>query len=451
MNTPIYDFVSRYAAKQQLRLHMPGHKGVSFIGAEAFDITEVKGADSLYEALGIIKESEENAGRLFGAQSFYSTEGSSHVIRAMLYLAVLFAREKGKKPHVLAGRNVHKVFLSAAALLDLTVSWLYPKGGDAYLSCTVDTAELQRIFDNENTRPTALYLTSPDYLGRTVDVAAVSALCRRYDVLLLVDNAHGAYLRFLSPSRHPMDLGADMCADSAHKTLPVLTGGAYLHIRKNAPVFLPREAKRALMLFGSTSPSYLTLASLDKANAYMENGYRERLDNFVKIVKKCKSELTKLGFSLYGDEPLKITIAPKSFGYCGVDVAAYLHKNGIVCEFADADFTVLMLTPENTSDDLQRLVSVLSALPRSSPIGDVPPLTVKSSAITSVREACFAPSEAVAVEKSLGRILADASVGCPPAVPILVAGERITRAAIDAFLYYGVHTVSVVKESEGEA
>lgn len=446
MKTPIYDFVTRYCEKQPLRLHMPGHKGVSFIGTEALDLTEVEGADSLYEASGIIKESEENASRLFGAHTLYSTEGSSHAIRAMLYLAVLFAREQGKLPHVLAGRNAHKVFLSAAALLDLSVSWLYPKDGDGYLSCTVNTAELQRIFDSEDTRPTALYLTSPDYLGHTVDVAAISALCRRYGVLLLVDNAHGAYLRFLSPSLHPMDLGADMCADSAHKTLPVLTGGAYLHIRKDAPSIFIREAKRALMLFGSTSPSYLTLASLDKANAYLADGYREQLCDFVKIVEKCKIELTKHGFCLYGNEPLKITLAPKSFGYSGADVASYLYKSGIVCEFADADYTVFMLTPENTREDVQRLISVLSALPRRSPIGDAPPVAVKAPAPTSVREAYFAPSETVAVEKSLGRILADPSVGCPPAVPILVAGERITRAAINAFLYYGIDEVSVIKD-----
>ena len=90
-----------------------------------------------------------------------------------------------------------------------------------------------------------MYLTCPDYLGELPDVAALAAVCRRAGVLLAVDNAHGAYLKFLSPSRHPMDLGADLCCDSAHKTLPVVTGGAYLHIARQAPELLHRQGYTA--------------------------------------------------------------------------------------------------------------------------------------------------------------------------------------------------------------
>ena len=103
-----------------------------------------------------------------------------------------------------------------------------------------------------------MYVTSPDYLGGQSDVAALAEVSHRHGVPLLADNAHGAYLRFLSPSRHPMDLGADLCCDSAHKTLPVLTGGAYLHVGRAAPEPFRENARRALALFGSTSPSYLT-------------------------------------------------------------------------------------------------------------------------------------------------------------------------------------------------
>ena len=123
MRTPILDFVQRYADAKALRLHMPGHKGMPLLGMEALDITEIEGADSLYEASGIIRESEENASTLFGCETFYSTEGSSHCIRAMLYLVRLHAKENGKKPLILAGRGAHKTFLSAAALLDLDVYW----------------------------------------------------------------------------------------------------------------------------------------------------------------------------------------------------------------------------------------------------------------------------------------------------------------------------------------
>ena len=265
MNTPILDFVRRYAKQNHHRLHMPGHKGQGDLGVEALDITEIEGADSLYEADGIIRESEQNASELFGAHTYYSTEGSSQCIRAMLLLAVQNAKEQGKEPVVAIGRNAHKAALTAAALLDIDPIRITPPT-DNYLACPIDAAAIKTLFEGDN-KPTAVYLTSPDYLGNTLPIDDIARMCHEHGALLLVDNAHGAYLKFLKPSRHPIDLGADACCDSAHKTLPVLTGGAYLHVSKNAPASLMRQAKTALATFGSTSPSYLTLASLDAANA----------------------------------------------------------------------------------------------------------------------------------------------------------------------------------------
>ena len=257
INTPICDFVNRYNKSKTERWHMPGHKGSGALGIEAFDITEISGADSLYEADGIIKESEEIASSLFGAHTFYSTEGSSQCIRAMLYLALLKARNEKKPPIVWAARNAHKTFLSAIALLDMDVEWLYGSEKENYLSCTLCPEELEKGFKKAATLPTALYLTSPDYLGNIADVSAIAEICHRYNVLLLVDCAHGAYLKFLENSLYPTDLGADMCCSSAHKTLPVLTGGAYLHLAKSIDADPLAAAKDALALFGSTSPSYL--------------------------------------------------------------------------------------------------------------------------------------------------------------------------------------------------
>ena len=138
MNTPICYFVRQYMARNALRLHMPGHNGEKIIGVEPFDITEIQGADSLFHANGIIEESEKNAGKIFGANTFYSTEGSSLCIRTMVYLAVQYATENGVKPLFLAGRNAHKSFINALALTGGEVSWLYPKNSDNYLSCDID-------------------------------------------------------------------------------------------------------------------------------------------------------------------------------------------------------------------------------------------------------------------------------------------------------------------------
>ena len=308
MDTPICDFVEGYARSGRVRLHMPGHKGKPLLGMEPWDITEIPGADSLYEAEGIIRRSQENASVLFGCPTYYSAEGSSQCIRAMVFLAAQYAGSRGRRPLILAARNAHKTFLTAVAVLNVPVRWLYPEQGGAYLSCPVTPEDLEREL-TKGELPIAVYLTSPDYLGNQADISALAAVCRKHDVLLLVDNAHGAYLRFLPESAHPMDLGADLCCDSAHKTLPVVTGGAYLHISPQAPKEMGENALRALALFGSTSPSYLILQSLDRANAYLDGDYRQRLAAFLPRVEKLKEKLRGLGYELVGTEPLTITLA----------------------------------------------------------------------------------------------------------------------------------------------
>ena len=442
MKTPICDFMQAYADSDALRLHMPGHKGTGKI--ERLDITEIDGADSLYEADGIIRESEENASRLFGTQTLYSTEGCSQCIRAMLYLTALYAKSKGHRPLIAAARNVHKSFLSAVALLDVDVLWLYPQKQTGYLSCPVTGTDVAQAFSRAARTPDAVYLTSPDYLGTVAQVEAIGQVCRQYGALLLVDNAHGAYLRFLQPSMHPMDLGADICCDSAHKTLPVLTGGAYLHMSQSLPAMLREQAKNALMLFGSTSPSYLILRSLDAANAYLDDGYGTKLAAFVAKLQRVKDTLTDHGWRLWGEEPLKLTLMPKAYGYTGRELAQYLLEQTIVCEFSDPDYLVLMLTPETGDAGLCRLEQALLQLPPKPAVSQTPPVFHSCKGEMSIRDAMLAPCETVAAEESLGRILAAPGVGCPPAVPIVISGERIDEEALSCFAYYGVDCCTVV-------
>ena len=445
MNTPICDFVEKYTKSNFLRLHMPGHKGCGTLGVEQFDITEVDGADSLYEADGIIKESEQNASSLFGCPTFYSTEGSSQCIRAMLYLAMLKAKQEGKIPLIFAARNVHKTFLSAAALLDLQVEWLYPETADSYLCCDISAEGLERALSDMAKRPTAVYITSPDYLGNVADVASLAKVCHKHGALLLVDNAHGAYLKFLAKSQHPIDLGADLCCDSAHKTLPVLTGGAYLHLSEQIDKLLGDQAKNALALFGSTSPSYLIMQSLDAANVYLCD-YPEKLSVFIVQVEKLKDELAAHGFTLCGSEPLKITVSAKDYGYTGKEIADLILQQEIVSEFSDPDYIVFMLTPETGEAGLEKLNRAMLSIPHKSPIKDIPHKLQKAERVMSIRDAALSAAEILPTENCCGRILAAATVGCPPAVPILVCGERIDRHAVECFKYYSIQSCSVVKK-----
>lgn len=443
MRTPIADFVKEYAKRENSRLHMPGHKGQSFLGCEAYDITEIAGADSLYEADGIIAESEKYTAELFGTGgTFFSTEGSSQCIRTMLYLAVRYHGGSGR-PFVIAGRNAHKAFLYAAAVLDFDIVWLLPEEMHSLCSCHISPEQLEEALRRCEKPPAAVYLTSPDYLGGQLALGALAEVCHRHHTILAVDNAHGAYLHFLKKKEHPMDLGADICCDSAHKTLPVLTGGAYLQISGNAPEFFCQNAKQALALFGSTSPSYLTLASLDLCNAYLAGGYREKLAAAIEQIENVRKALRKAGWKVEETDPLKLTVqAPK--GRTGQELAERLRSLGVECEYADSEYIVFMMTPENKNEDYKRLVRAFGA----NACGNEDSVVlhpVQCVRACSVREAFFAPHERIPVQQATGRICGAPTVGCPPAIPIVVSGERMDEESVVLLQHYGIQTVEVLK------
>lgn len=453
MDTPIADFVCRYANENAARFHMPGHKGRAVLGCERLDITEIPGADTLYEASGIIARSEDNAAALFGsAGTFYATEGSSQCVKAMLALA-LAARPRSRV--VVAARNVHRSFVHAAALLDFETVWLWPDadGEDAgrmsLCRCPVSAAGLERTLSTLADPPAAVYVTSPDYLGGMADIAGLSAVCHAHHTLLLVDNAHGAYLHFLPQPIHPLDLGADLCCDSAHKTLPVLTGGAYLHVAHTSPLFagnLRQEVKRAMALFGSTSPSYLTLASLDRANASLAEDYPQRLAETVARLDDLKASLRARQWPVEASDPLRLTLRAVE-NLPGPMLAERLYRAGCVCEYAEDCFLVLMLTPENRRKDFSMLRAALDRCPgRPAPLSALPrPGGIRAC---SIRQAVFSPHEIIPTEQSGGRICAMPMAACPPAVPIVVAGEYIGPTEQALFCHFGVKSVEVMADRQ---
>ncbi len=443
MKTPIVDFVRDYAAKNMVRFHMPGHKGKAFLGCETFDITEIKGADELYVSDGIIGESENNASLLFGtAKTVYSTEGSSQCIRAMIHMAATVCSDKCRR-YILAARNVHKAFIYALAIEDIDVKWL-SRRTDSLCSCNITADDVRVALENAEYPPAAVYVTSPDYLGNRLDIKGIADVCHKFGTLLIVDNAHGAYLKFLHSGLHPMELGADMCCDSAHKTLPVLTGGAYLHISRNAPEYFSESAKDAMALFGSTSPSYLTLASLDRCNAYLSDDFPEKLKAKAEKVKNIKRLLCENGWSVIGTEPMKLTLlCPKECD--GFSVSERLRTSGFECEYADAEYVVMMISAETGDEELDALVRAMGKNTYAAPAAfsfEIP----TPCFVMTVREAVFSRSEVVPLSLVEGRVCAAPTVSCPPAIPIAVSGEIISKEHIALFRHYGISTVSVVKK-----
>lgn len=442
MKTPIVSFLKSYQEKSPVRMHMPGHKGAGILGFEGMDLTEIYGADELFAAEGIIKESEQNASSLFGCPTYYSTQGSTLCIQTMCTILCQDAKSKGKKPKILAGRNAHRSFIHAAALLDFEIEWLY--GNSDYLSCKIHAEDLEKAIIESH--PTAVYLTNPDYLGNLLDIKSLASVCKKHNVLLAIDNAHGAYLRFLEPSLHPIDLGADLCCDSAHKTLPVLTGGAYLHLSESLNQVWKNDVKHFMEYFSSTSPSYLIMASLDATNEVLNTTFRNSLSECVRSVASLKNTLVQHGYTILSGEPMKITISTKEFGYTGNEIANLLMECDIYPEFYDSDYIVLMPSPYNTKDDLKRLETCLCGIERKPILINKPPKLEQSKKAMNVRQALFSSSITLDVSKSLGQVCSSVTVSCPPAILPVIPGEVISESSIEVMKYYGIETVRVVKE-----
>ena len=442
MDTPIFDFVQNYIKSSLSRLHMPGHKGVSFLGCEGADITEIRGADELYAPDGIIKESEENASSLFGtSKTVYSAGGSSQSINAMLYLAYLRA-DKSQRPFVLAGRNAHKSFIYSLAKLDADVEWLYPETTDSICSCIVTAEGLEQKLNSLENKPFAVYITSPDYLGGMSDIPSISEVCKKHNIPLLVDNAHGSYLKFCEEDLHPIILGADMCCDSAHKTLPVLTGGGYLHIAKGDKYGFSQNAVNSMAVFGSTSPSYLILQSLDLCNKYIDEKIREDIKICTEKCSEIKKIMLEKGVPCLSNEPLKITADFRGYDF---DFKTYFREYGIEFEYADNDFVVFMFSPQNTDDDFEKLKNALQNLDiEKTKIIENIEFEIAERVLT-IRQAIFSESEEINVENALNRICASPTVSCPPAIPIAVSGERISEKHIELFKKHNISKINVIK------
>jgi hypothetical protein len=340
----------------------------------AHDITEIAGADSLYESCGIIRESEKNAEKLFKTgTTVYSTCGSTLCIQTMVYLMKI---EKRKLYYI---GNPHRAFFNTCKLLgvmpekleeDLENNSIKFKEDSAYKfeensekiekNSTYNSEKLEKIFSHNSEKlenffshnseknekklahnsinlekNSAVYITSPDYFGNIIDVKKYKSKYETDNVKILVDNAHGAHLAFYEESRHPIHLGADLVCDSAHKMLPALTGAAYLHSREPN---MHKTLKDAMAMFGTTSPSYLILQSLDLCNVYLEKNIRNDIKRTSKLLGDSK---------IHDCYHMVIKTIPQI-------------SEHIVPEFMCEDYMILLFSPYNTNDEIKHVLGILS-------------------------------------------------------------------------------------------
>lgn len=437
------DAMKAYLDKNPARFHMPGHKGkpLPLLGDIAkWDLTEVVGLDSLYHADGCIHDTELAYAKLYGtADTVLSAGGGTLCIQAMLALAL----QPGDA--LIAGRGVHTAAVNAMALLDLHPIWVMPQTDDATgLSGQVTPEEIEASL-SANPAAKAVYLTSPTYYGAIADIKVIADVCHRFGVPLLVDNAHGAHLAFLSESLHPTALGADLCCDSLHKTLPVLTGGALLHIGN---LKYQEAARKKMALFGSTSPSYLIMLSADLALPYLQTQIAADIQVVAASLEELAAAAKAKGFLLPEfplSDPMRLTLGGAPLGYTGEALDTHLRKKGIEPEYAGGGFCVLMASPFNEESDYTRLHRAIEGIPSHQPLLQANLAFTLPQQAVPLRGAVFAESETVPVEDAIGRVAAALVAPCPPGIALLCAGEHIAEDTALLLKSYGICMVDVVK------
>lgn len=409
---------------------MPGHKGnIDF----SYDVTELDSTDDLFDSNGCIYQSEDLISQIYGSSSsVFSTQGNTLCIQTMISLAI------SPGDFVLTSRNCHKSVVNTMSLLGVNPVWIDICSNDEYATSEV----ICQIKKNQNIK--AVFITSPDYFGQILEIDKIKEVCN--NIPLLVDNSHGSHLLFFD--KHPLQLGADLCADSAHKTLPVLTGGAWLHVsksfaEKNNVTY--HDIKDKMQIFASTSPSFLTLLSLEKCSIWLKNHGKqefEKLKSRVDIVKQNAKNFIVDKFI----DPVRITFDTANIGLKSDEFIDHLEKFKIKSEFGVDTKTVLIPSPFNTEKDWHRLNSALKSINYKSPIKLNKNEKTTHKLVMSLRESIFSEFEKVSVNDSIGRISAQIVAKCPPGIPIVIPGELISESNVELIKKTNIKFIKVVKK-----
>ena len=446
-NTPLRNRIEKILKEDKTRMYMPGHKGrmaEPFTTIAPYDITEIEGADSLYDCDDVLLELEERISGAYGTgASIISAGGSTLGIQTMLYLS----RQRGRK--IIVARNIHRIAIGMMGILGIDSVWIpcsncenddYSISGIAKQPTPKDIEGLLKI----NPDAASVYITSPDYFGQMADIPAISDICKKYKAWLIVDNAHGAHLNRFRAALHPILQGADMCCDSFHKNLPVLTGGAVLHLADGE---LRQEAKYAMSIFGSSSPSYLIMLSIDMALPFMESSDDDLL-RLGSYISGMKERLYNRGYETvrrFVSDPLRLAVGYHSIGYTKKEMKDYLHTHGIEPEYLTEGVLVFMPSSATTEKELEELEMVLTQLPKRPSIAGVNiGLNIPKQPL-SISEAMNRPKMLISTDDALGKISARLVSKCPPGVPIVVPGEEISKQSIYALKSSGIFSVYVVK------
>ncbi|MBP2242561.1 arginine/lysine/ornithine decarboxylase [Cytobacillus eiseniae] len=446
-SVPLFKQLKRHTEKNPISFHVPGHKYGELIQADGesyykemlrLDATELNGLDDLHSPEGVIKEAEGLLTQLYGVEkSFFLVNGSTVGNLAMIMTALK------ENDTVLVQRNCHKSIMNGIQLVKAHPIFLGPIFDEDWgVAGGVPVHTIEQAIERYP-HAKAIILTYPNYYGMADDIEGIIELAHESNIPVLIDEAHGAH--FIGGELFPQSavhLKADIVVQSAHKTLPAMTMGAYLHF--NSQFLSVNELSNHLQILQSSSPSYPILASLDIAREYLASFTREDGDALRETIFKFRQELQGiegikvLTYNNGSGDPLKITIQSTT-SLSGYDIQKLLEKEGIYTEMADP-FNVLLVFPLLKKDMTYPIKEIISRFKRAlQPDQIVGKTKIKStfrkpdisSLAISIKDRSTFQIGTIPLEDAVGKVCAQLIIPYPPGIPLLFPGELISKEDIE--------------------
>lgn len=436
----------KYSGKSPVSFHMPGHK----LGKDVniphdnnlylMDVTEVPGLDNLHQPNGVIKEAQELAAKAFGADhTFFLVNGSTCGIQA----AIMSLCKRGDK--LIVARDCHMAAINGMMLAGVQPVYIKPEFDNSFkIPSVLQCKDIEKALI-ENSDAVGVYITRPNYYGVCSDIKKICGLVHSHGKVLIVDEAHGAHFKFsdkLPPSALEHD--SDICIQSAHKTLPALTQGAYLHV-KGSRVDV-EKIKYNLNILQTSSPSYLVMAFLDISRAVMEKQGKQIIESLLCDIEEFYQSindstqfkiLSKDNFKSGDLDKTRLVINTKNNGLSGFNIEKILRKQyNIQVEMADLYNIVCITTNANRGQDLKELRNALIDIDENyNKCLPLPDICIESGNIpqqeVKLSELMHKNFKRKKLTKACGMVSRRMITPYPPGVPVICPGEVITEKIIE--------------------
>lgn len=437
----LYQKLEKYSKKDIVPLHMPGHKrNTKMLGTQLpynIDITEIDGFDDLHHADGIIKNIQEKAQKIYNTKkSFLLINGTTCGILAGIRSFVK------KNDKILVARNCHKSVYHAIELNELKPIYVMPKTNEDGINLEITPKEVRNKI-KENPDVKLVVLTSPTYEGIISNIKEIVKICHENKIPVLVDEAHGAHLKFMNKTKElsAVDAGADIVVQSVHKTLPALTQTSLLHINGN--MVNEEKLKHELSIFETSSPSYILMASIENCLDFLQQKenmfekYEENLEYFyskTKEIKKLEILKNKLTDQYFDDG--KIVIITTKTNITGKELSEILRKKyKIELEMSSVNYAIAMTSVCDSKENVERLINALIDIDAKLEIQKMPKYEfenilpiISKSIYEAEKEDKFVKIDYRKVE---GRISKEYMWVYPPGIPIITPGEIISKDIIN--------------------